>query len=1065
MGEENEKTKSGYGKRRNLRLLLLGFFVVALVSISIFLFLMHQMKKSSENATVNIANFYIERMSTQITNHFRAVVDIKLSQVESIVATMPPDGELQGEELREAMIVSGIARKFLFLGLMDEAGNMDVLFGDDLKIYDVDAFTESLKSGRQDIAWSSAMDGDENIVMLGYPCEYEMQNGEKSLALVGGIDIAFVNDMLELGDRDADTYSYIIRSNGDFIIKGKSVPHDNFFERQYEIITGSEEKSTEQYVAEIRRAIDCQETYTIILPIGDEEKYLYIAPLGYADWNLITVTSYNILDSVVSGLNEQRTASYLFSIGAMLVMFVGIFLLFYSLTQKQIRETDRACEEAVRANRAKSEFLSNMSHDIRTPMNAIVGMTDILLRNTKSRLENSYLNNIKNSGQALLTLINNILDFSKIESGNIELIEEEYDMMSILNDIGMSFLNMIGTKPVALLFDIDKKLPRRMYGDPGRIRQILVNLINNAIKFTESGSVSLCMKIEKKEEDGIILHVAVKDTGQGIREEDLGRLFHLFQQVDTKRNRNKEGTGLGLAISKQFIELMGGEISVQSEYGIGTEFDFTIHQKVTDWEQAARVRDDILERGAVVSAWTTDSRLSDRISSLAQEYGLDYIEGHDAATNEEHVDFLFVDGSSYKMLKAYETEGEYIIPNDTVICLIQNPITENYWDEPVTIVNRPLSTLSFCRALNHESGSGPEKKEDEQNFTAPDAKILIVDDTAMNLTVAQGLLKPLRMKIYTAESGSRAIEMVKRNHYDIIFMDHMMPVMDGIETTQKIRALGDSWLEKVPIIALTANAVLDAREAFRKAGMNDFVAKPIDYKVICGKIRRWLPEDKICPVQAQAEQQTEDRTQQQTGDRPDGVPKIEGLDVREGIKNSGSQELFLKLLGDYYRLIDVKASKIEQCVEEGRLRDYTVEVHGLKSASRTIGATQLAQFFFEMEKCGNAEDIETIRSRTPELLAMYRSYKKILAPYGEVADSDKHNATKEELLQILQELCNAVDSFGLSRIDEAFEKLEMCRMPDELSDLMSKLRIYVADVAMEKITATSRSMMERLGKL
>ena len=217
-------------------------------------------------------------------------------------------------------------------------------------------------------------------------------------------------------------------------------------------------------------------------------------------------------------------------------------------------------------------------------------------------------------------------------------------------------------------------------------------------------------------------------------------------------------------------------------------------------------------------------------------------------------------------------------------------------------------------------------------------------------------------------------------------------------------------------------------------------------------------------MQAQAEQQTEDRTQQ-TENQTESIPKIEGLDVREGIKNSGSQELFLKLLGDYYRLIDVKASKIEQCVKEGMIRDYTIEVHGLKSASRTIGATQLAEFFYEMEKCGNVGDIEAIKSRTPELLALYRSYKKILAPYGEVADSDKHNATKEELLQILQELCNAVDSFGLSRIDAAFEKLEMCRMPDELSDLMSKLRIYVADVAMEKITATSRSMMERLGKL
>ena len=1029
------------------------------ISVGIFLFLMNRLADRSVDATMNIANFYIERMNVEITSHFKTTMDIKLSQVESIIRTMPPDGELQGGELREAMTASGIARKFLFLGLIDESGGMEVLFGENLEISGLDEFTSSLREGRNDVAWAVQREKQEPIALLGVPCAYEMADGGRSMALVGGVSIEFISDTLSLGDRDADTYSYIIRQNGDFVIKADSVTQSNFYERQYEIITGNEEKSTEDYVSEIREAIDSRQDFTIMLPIGDENKYLYIAPLEYADWYLITITSYNILDGIIQQLDVQRTRSFLLAMLAMFVLFMVVFVLFYELTKKQIQETERAREEAVRANKAKSDFLSNMSHDIRTPMNAIVGMTEILLRNSKTRLERSYLTNIKNSSASLLALINNILDFSKIESGKIEIVDEEYDMMSMLNDLGMTFLNAIGARPVALLFDIDKDLPRRLCGDAGRIRQILVNLVNNAIKFTESGYVELRIRLDKDYElNCATMKVSVKDTGQGIRQEDMDKLFHSFQQVDTKRNRNKEGTGLGLSISKQLVEAMGGEISVQSEYGIGTEFDFTIPQKVVDWERAAKVREEIVHSGAIVSAWTTNPRISDYVAYLAQEYELNYIEGHNAAINQEHVDFLFVDGPCYQKLK--DTQGEYSIPGDMEICVIQNPITENYWDEPVTIVNKPFYTLNFCQALNHEHDAVEEIQESERSFTAPDARILIVDDTQMNLDVALGLLKPLQMKIYTADSGRHAIDMVKRNHFDLIFMDHMMPGMDGIETTQKIRSMGSEYAANLPIIALTANAVVDAREAFREGGMNDFVAKPIDYRTICAKLLKWLPPEKIRLSGASPGQ-----TEPEKADDGDDLPVIPGLDVRAGVRNTGSRELYTKLLGDFYRLIDVKASKIEQCLAEGMIRDYTIEVHAMKNAASTIGASELSEYFYEMEKAGNAEDMETLTERTPGLLEKFRSYKTVLEPYGKVDERDRHAATYEELLQILQKLCDAVDSFGLNKIDEAFAQLEKCRMPEELSEPMSKLRVYVADVAMEEILGASRAMMETLGRM
>ena len=1029
--------------------------MVVFISVGIFLFLMNRMANKSVDATMNIANFYIERMNSEITNHFKTTMDIKLSQVESIIRTMPPDGELQGDELREAMTASGIARKFLFLGLMDETGSMEVLFGENMEISGLDIFTASLREGKKDVAWAMQQKQQKAAALLGVPCEYEMADGRKSIALVGGVSIDFISETLSLGDRDADTYSYIIKQNGDFVIKADSVVQNNFYERQYEIITGNEKKSTQDYVSEIRDAIDSKKDFTIMLPIGDENKYLYIAPLGYADWYLITITSYNILDDIIQQLDIQRTKSFLMAMLAMFILFMVVFVLFYELTKKQILETERAREEAVKANKAKSDFLSNMSHDIRTPMNAIVGMTEILLRNNRSRTDRTYLTNIKNSSSSLLTLINNILDFSKIESGKIEIMEEEYDMMSMLNDLGMSFLNLIGNRPIALVFDIDKELPKKLYGDPVRIRQIFVNLINNAIKFTESGSVELHIEVEKKqEENDIVLHIAVKDTGQGIRQEDMGKLFHTFQQVDTKKNRNKEGTGLGLSISKQLVEIMGGTISVHSEYGIGTEFDFTIPQKVVNWEPAARINEDIVRRPAIVSGWTLNPRISECVAYLAQEYGLVYIDWLDAAANQEHVDYLFVDGANYQKVKAHDEE--YTIPKDTEICLVQNPMSENYWDEPVTIVNKPLYSLNFCQTINHENSKEQTDQAEKADFTAPDARILIVDDTPMNLEVARGLLKPLKMKIYTAESGRHAVEMVQRNRYDIVFMDHMMPGMDGIETTQKIRAAGDDYLSKMPIIALTANAVLDARESFQKAGMDDFIAKPIDFRNMCAKLKKWLPPDKICLNDAPLEPQPDD-------DAPK-IPKIAGLDAEEGIKNCGSVELYIKLLGDFYRLIDVKSSKIEQCLAEGMIRDYTIEVHAMKNSARIIGASELADRFLEMEKAGNAEDMETLAAQTPKLMEMYRSYKDLLEPYGKVDDINKHEAADEELMYILQQLCDAVDSFGLNKIDEAFARLEKCKIPDELTELMSRLRVCVADVAMEEIMSTSRAMMEQLGR-
>ncbi len=718
---------------------------------------------------------------------------------------------------------------------------------------------------------------------------------------------------------------------------------------------------------------------------------------------------------------------------------------------EQLKEAKLRAEEA---NESKSNFLSNMSHEIRTPMNAIVGMTEILLRSDLSEQDRGYLMNIKNSGASLLTIINDILDFSKIESGKLEIIEEEYEPMSILSDLSMIFLNRIGDKPIELIFDIDKDLPNRLYGDSIRIRQVIINIANNAIKFTEAGYVRLTIKMTRMAEaDMVDLAISIRDSGQGIKPDDLKKLFGSFQQVDTKKNRNKEGTGLGLAISKQLVENMGGQIGVRSEYGKGSEFYFNIPQRVVGSQIAAVIKEEaIVHEPMVVSGLMGDQRLLEQMKHMAEGYGLRYVDCYQARDNGDKVDFFFVDEGVYRDLK--ENIEKHFVANGTELCVLQNPMRENVWNEQVTVVNKPLYTLNFCQVINHETTAVFVETDNVMNFVAPQAQILIVDDNEMNLKVARGLLQPLQMNIDTASSGKQAIEMVQEKRYHIVFMDHMMPVMDGVETTQNIRKLADEYIQNMPIIALTANAVMGAREIFKEAGMNDFVAKPIELKDICSKIRAWLPNELVHKLSAPAAVQEQIPQQE--------LPVIEGLNVAEGVKNSGSLELFTNLLGDFYKLIDLKSTKIEKCLADGMIRDYTIEVHALKNTARMIGALELSELFYKMEQCGNAEDIETIARENPAVMELYRSYKPILEPYGKANEQEKKEVPRAKIIEALDRINAAMDSFDLDGADAALSELEEYRLPEALGPYMEELRAFVADVAMEDVMNTGKKMIEVL---
>ncbi len=726
----------------------------------------------------------------------------------------------------------------------------------------------------------------------------------------------------------------------------------------------------------------------------------------------------------------------------------------YSLVLMDVTKLHNLMEElqvekqnAEEANQAKSVFVSNMSHEIRTPMNAIVGMTEILLRSPLPEQERGYLYNIQSSGNALLRIVNDILDFSKIESGKLELNQEPYEPASILADLSMIFLNRIGNKEVELLFDIDSRLPAILNGDGLRIRQIIINIVNNAIKFTEEGYVKLTMQVKSLKDGMAELFFSVKDTGQGIAQEDLEKIFSSFQQVDTKRNRYKEGTGLGLSISKQLVEMMGGSIQVESQYGKGSEFSFVIRQEVVEERPAASLKEE--NRNVTVLLRLGNSYLREAADTLVRSYHLNAVQDGPGLLDVARAQYVFTDSVALFT----QEEREVLKKWKSTVYVLNNPMLDTGGELGAISLHKPLYSVNFCQAINREALPSAPKAEDALSFTAPEAKILLVDDNEMNQKVALGLLEPLKMQIDTAADGKMALEILEKDQsYHLVFMDHMMPVMDGIEATHAIRKLEGAYYQSLPIIALSANATSEARKMFQQEGLNDFVGKPIQMRDISQCLLKWLPA-RLIRKGEKAPQATEE----------DALPEIEGLDVEEGLRNCGTRKLFLSLLGDFYKLIDPKTEQLKRCLEEDQLRDYTIEVHALKNTARMIGAMELSRLFYEMEQAGNAGDKETILQRTPSVLALYQSYKPILAPFAQADQGDKAQVSREVLRETLMRLHDAMDAFDLDGADQAMGELRGYVFPEKLQPMAERLDGLVADVAMEETMRLTEQMCQELG--
>ncbi|MFI3114957.1 MAG: PAS domain-containing protein [Clostridia bacterium] len=679
-------------------------------------------------------------------------------------------------------------------------------------------------------------------------------------------------------------------------------------------------------------------------------------------------------------------------------------------TQEELRQ---AHEEAILSSQAKSNFLANMSHEIRTPMNAISGMTDIILRETNDFEITENATNIKRACDTLLAIINDVLDISKIESGKLEIVESEYTLSGILKDVLTIATNRLELKDLMFITNFQSDLPDKLIGDDIRVKQIMVNILNNAIKFTHSGHISF--DVSGSFDNGELkLKFSVTDTGIGISQEDADKLFKNFERVNTTKNRNIEGTGLGLAISKRLCEMMNGSISVTSEIGVGTTFEVNIVQKYTDYQPIAEAE----EPKSVLIFESRDlyrNSLADACSKLKLEKVVCCALQSELseALAESKFDYIFT--SSMYLLKLQEMILNLNL--DAKLVLLADNMDIKTKHEGTTIL-LPANSISIANALN-----GKTTIEDGMdtliNFIAPECKVLVVDDNLVNIKVAQGLMKPYQFEIATAENGEEAVNKIKKNKYDMVFMDHMMPVMDGIDATIAVRALEGDYYKNLPIIALTANAIIGTKEMFIKEGMNDFLAKPIKISALNDILVKWLPSNKQIVGDVKVVSKKEVKNQLD----------IPNIDTNLGIKRTGGNyDAYIDILNMYYKDGLKRIPSIREFFDDKKLLEFKIEVHALKSASASVGALDISEKAKLLEESAIKENWVYINQNTIEfiddfniLLENIRDNLKGII--NEVKPSERIHGTDEIYYEKLKELRDALDIIDINNCDAILEFL------------------------------------------
>ncbi len=637
-----------------------------------------------------------------------------------------------------------------------------------------------------------------------------------------------------------------------------------------------------------------------------------------------------------------------------------------ALVEHRTAELRVAKEAAEQSTRAKATFLANMSHEIRTPLNAINGMTLLTLKTELSQRQRDYLHKIQTSSQHLLGIINDILDFSKIESGNFGIEHIEFELDAVLDHIADLFGERAAAKGLELLIEVAEEVPRQLRGDPLRIEQVLINYTNNALKFTQSGQIAIRISVAESSEAGLLLHVAVSDTGIGLDETQCGKLFQSFQQADSSTARQYGGTGLGLAISKRLAELMGGAVGVSSRLGQGSTFWFTSRLGVAPAKPARQPPPDW--QGMPVLVVDDIEAASQLAASLLQRLGLAVSQQGNGLAALSALKAADQQGQPYRLVmldwQMPELDGIETARRIAQLDLHQRPdcvllsgqcpdswpeIAQqaglaDHLDKPV----RPKALFDLLqRVLN---AAGQPRQAGQHGESEPDmrslkrARVLLVEDNPINQEVGMAFLHEAGLEVELATDGAVALSMVEQRRYDLVLMDMQMPVMDGLMATRAIRQL--AGMADLPIVAMTANAMAGDREICLEAGMNDHIAKPIDPRLLQAKLLQWIKPDprRTAPVH------------QASNDEPvaasaDPLGAIEGLDLTLGLSQvGGRQSLYRSLLQQFIADQADACTRIEAEIEASHWEEAKRAAHTLKGLSAQIGALTLRETAAQLEQ-------------------------------------------------------------------------------------------------------------------
>lgn len=843
---------------RTTHFLVGSFLVLLILSAAAFFCLGLYMSNVSQKSIDQVGDMYMAGISKQIYSHFSTLIELKLEQVETAEKVVGSDAE-NVESLYNELIYRVEVRGFDYLALCDEDGRMEMLYGERIEIADPEPFFTSLKKNEQKVAIGRDKSGRE-VVLFGISADYPMRNGGRSMAMVTAVSVDYISSMLATEEESELLYSYIIRNDGSFVVNNAGDAYTSYFESLYERFGDNSKSEIDTYVQELTDAMVKGDEYATILEFDGSRRQIYCIKLPYSEWNLVTVLPFGAMNEVIEEMNRSRTVATML-IGALIgLVILFIFYCYYKMTKQQIKELNEARVEALQATKAKSEFLSNMSHDIRTPMNAIVGMTAIATAHIddKKQVQNC-LRKIALSGKHLLGLINDVLDMSKIESGKMTLTAELISLQEVIEGIVSIAQTQIKAKGQNFNVHIDKIVAEDVYCDSVRLNQVLLNLLSNAIKYTqEGGTIQLSMYQEdtpgEKGSNYVRTHVFVKDNGIGMTAEFLEHIFDSYSRADSKRVQKTQGTGLGMTITKYIVDAMGGTLTVESAPEKGTEFHLTLDLErateqesnmylppwkmlvVDDDETLCRTAVDSLESIGIQADWT-----------LSGEKAIEMVMRHHQMHDEYQIvllDWKLPDMDGIAVAKRLRR----IISEEMPLILISaydwSEFEVEARDAGINgFISKPLFKSTLYHELKKYMGVDDAVNKIDKDIELSGRHVLVAEDNDLNWEILKELLTDIGMELEWAENGKICLEKFqasKPGQYDVILMDIRMPIMNGYETTQAIRALERSDAQTIPIIAMTADAFSEDIQQCLECGMNAHTAKPINLDEVISLLKKHI---------------------------------------------------------------------------------------------------------------------------------------------------------------------------------------------------------------------------------